>query len=159
MGNPLALRILGVGLATASLLTSTALADGGAMPEQCSATTFDVAKNTVTLVTIQVSPETAKPVPFILPTFLPPATRTIMCVRSDIIPAPNDYKILLANLVLTIAIDTSSDKRAGMLRIRDGRIAFDMAQGSLSDDEKRRLRDRLIEWEDKADAPNKPGSN
>jgi hypothetical protein len=66
-----------------------------------------------------------------------------MCGRSSLIPAPNDYKVLLAGLTLGIARNDEADARLGVLEQVDGKLQFRMIVGVLTAAEMTALQPRL----------------
>ena len=78
----------------------------------------------------------------------------IACRRNDIVPAPNDYKVLLAGYALDIG-----DKGAGhpdrmaTLQLKDGRVDFSITHGDpLSGDLDAKVKARLKDFEQKLPA-------
>jgi hypothetical protein len=69
----------------------------------------------------------------------------VICGRLSIVPAPNDFKVILAGLALTI-VDKGEGhpKRVGILEAPGGHIAFTLKDGPpLTDDLKTRVGKRL----------------
>lgn len=55
---------------------------------------------------------------------------SILCVRQDLVPAPNDYKVLLAGMPLFIADKGQGHpERTGVLELAGGRIQFQTING------------------------------
>jgi hypothetical protein len=72
-------------------------------------------------------------------------TGAIRCLRSDIVPAVTDYKVLAAGFPFYIVHSTSAATRVGVLERSSGQFRFRMAQGELTADERERLLARLNE--------------
>ena len=73
----------------------------------------------------------------------------IECGRNDIVPAPNDYKVLLAGYVLYI-VDrgVGHPNRSGVLEISGGQVRYRLEQGALDDDLAKRVGQRLDAMQD-----------
>jgi len=57
-------------------------------------------------------------------------TASLMCVRQDIVPAPNDWKVLAAGYSLLISDNGAGhSKRLGSLEIKGGQLLFRIAKG------------------------------
>jgi len=68
----------------------------------------------------------------------------ISCGRNDIVPAPNDYKVLLAGYVLYITdLGVGHAKRTGALEISNGQLGFNMKEGDLDGETAKRLQPRI----------------
>jgi len=78
---------------------------------------------------------------------VPPGTTVsaVWCLRSDIVPAPNDYKVLLAGFPLLIGTKSpAGDVRLGSLGATGGRLEFKLSKGEpMTVDEQKRLQRRL----------------
>lgn len=77
-------------------------------------------------------------------------TRAIRCLRSDIVPAANDYKVLGAGYPLYIVDASTPETRIGVLEVSGGQFRFRTIQGELLSDEKQRLLLRLNEFQEAA---------
>ena len=77
----------------------------------------------------------------------PPGDRvaSVVCARWDIVPLPNDYKLLLSGYPLYITdAGEGHPKRTGVLEMVDGRIQFRINEGeALTDELNARLQKRL----------------
>lgn len=77
----------------------------------------------------------------------PPGERVegITCVRRDIVPSPNDYKVLVAGYSLAIGDrGVGHSRRLGKLTLVNGRFAFEIIEGDpLTPELTQRLRARL----------------
>jgi hypothetical protein len=155
-----------IAIAATLLVASAYCAAAGAFDEiserYCSAIAPDsisIGKGPVPLVSLHVLAETEKPGPFVLPPEAPRNTRLLTCYRSSVLPAPNDYKVALARLDLTIVDDTAGRSRVASLYFAHGHIGFKMVTGSLTDLESRELKDRLAALTAAAKLASDHGSN
>lgn len=78
--------------------------------------------------------------------------RAIRCLRTDLVPAVNDYKVLGAGYPLYLMRVVDGDTRIGVLEVSGGQFRFRMVQGDLTSDEKHRLQARLNEIQEAARA-------
>jgi hypothetical protein len=71
----------------------------------------------------------------------------VVCIRRDIVPAPNDYKVLVAGYPLYIVdFGLGRPRRIGALEVLDGKIRFRMVDGPpLPDDIASRMQTRLAQ--------------
>ncbi|MFN3943553.1 MAG: hypothetical protein ACK4K7_01325 [Allosphingosinicella sp.] len=93
---------------------------------------------------LSVIERTGRPGPFSAPE-LPPGTGALMCPRSTIIPAPNDWKVLEAGFALYIVERRGEprDPRTGVLEVSSGRVRYRLVSGELAEGEEERLLKRL----------------
>lgn len=80
-------------------------------------------------------------------------TRAIRCMRSDLVPAVSDYKVVRAGFPLYIIRASAADARIGVLEVSGGQFRFRMLQGELTADEKQRLLARLDDIQEASRAP------
>ncbi|MBI3676013.1 MAG: hypothetical protein HY243_05290 [Proteobacteria bacterium] len=59
---------------------------------------------------------------------------SIMCGRYSLVPAPNDYKVLLAGYTLSIADNSVPSQPIGTLEINGGQFRYRLLKGNLSDE-------------------------
>ena len=83
---------------------------------------------------------------------LPAETAAILCRRSSIIPAPNDWKVLEAGFPLYIveAGASSSGSRVGVLEVSAGQVRFRLTRGEFREGESEPLRRRLNQLQESA---------
>ncbi len=76
---------------------------------------------------------------------IPGTISAIMCNRKDIVPAPNDYKVLLAGYPLFVGTNSADGTtRMGTLESVDGRLQFTWKQGTpMTAEEETRLQARI----------------
>jgi hypothetical protein len=79
---------------------------------------------------------------------LPEGAVSIGCGRSSIIPSPHDDEVLVFGLPFYI-IDTSGDRRVGVLEISQGQYRYRMLEGEFSDAEESLVQARLNEFQDR----------
>ena len=93
---------------------------------------------------LRVIERTGAPGPFSAPE-LPPGTSAILCPRSTIIPAPNDWKVLQSGYPLYIAESrgTPESRRTGVLEVSQGQVRYRLVRGDFLEGEEDRLRARL----------------
>lgn len=77
----------------------------------------------------------ARPGPLQLPP-LPQGTGAILCDRDSVVPARNDFKVLLAGLPLMIRAGTPDDPTVLSMGIDDGNYAISIMMGSIDDAER-----------------------
>jgi hypothetical protein len=71
---------------------------------------------------------------------------SVACTRDDLVPAPNDYKVLLAGYGLYIT--RRGDQMSGELKVKDGKIAFAIKNGAAPDrDTQQRIDARLAAFQ------------
>ena len=81
---------------------------------------------------------------FTLPKDAPAKTEAIMCLRSTLIPAPDDFKVVLAGFPFFIGtLGEPAKRRMLALEISDGRLQGRMVQGQLTARESEQLQERL----------------
>lgn len=73
------------------------------------------------------------------------AAEAVMCARLDIVPAPNDYKVVVAGIpVHLIDIGVGHQQRMGIVEAPSGRFRFRLTEGpALTDDINVRMTKRL----------------
>ena len=77
-----------------------------------------------------------------------PPAEAILCGRADIVPAANDYKVILAGFTLGLSAQSADGgNRVGVLEMSEGQLRFRMISGALSGDELQRLQIRLNEMQ------------
>jgi len=83
---------------------------------------------------------------------LPAGTSAILCPRSTIIPAPNDWKVLFAGYPLMIAETAGppENRRIGALEVSQGQVRFRLISGSFAEGEEEMLRARLNQLQQSA---------
>jgi hypothetical protein len=81
----------------------------------------------------------------------PPGVKVaaIMCGRDNLLPAPNDYKVLAAGYTLTIVDNgTGHVQRMGTLELNDGRFQFRLFDGGhMTADEQTRVQARMNQFQ------------
>ena len=107
--------------------------------------------NIIVLPSLHVLASTAQEGAFKLPTDAPANVMGMMCGRSSLIPAPNDYKLLQAGFTLAIVRNDESKSRAGVLELVSGRLQFRMIDGVMSKEETNALQPRLNEMQLRVD--------
>ena len=93
---------------------------------------------------------------FVLPASAPANTTSIECGRLSLVPAPGDYKVLLAGFVLSIV---SPDGRAGNLEMVKGKLQFRMIDGKMTNSEEKDVMLFLNEAQRLVDHASTPGPN
>jgi hypothetical protein len=66
-----------------------------------------------------------------------------MCGRSSIVPAANDYKVLVAGF----PFDIVNDSRIAALELSNGQVRLRMVQGTLTPEELKPVQNRLDEFQ------------
>jgi len=91
---------------------------------------------------LRIIERTAGAGPFLID--LPPGA-TIMCPRSSIVPAPDDWKVLAAGYVLYIGetAPRGGERRIGALEIAQGQYRYRLVVGRLREDEVPLMQARL----------------
>ncbi|HEV2746106.1 MAG TPA: hypothetical protein VGW34_02265 [Allosphingosinicella sp.] len=79
-------------------------------------------------------------------------TRAIRCLRSDLVPVVNDFKVLRAGYPLYIVSGGTGANRMGVLELSTGQFRFRILQGELTPNERHRLLLRLNEIQEAARA-------
>lgn len=80
----------------------------------------------------------------------------VTCQREDIVPAPNDYKVLLAGYVLYISdIGRGHPKRMITLEVRGGQLDIEFKDGALTPDVTARMQKRIDALQTAFDAATK----
>jgi hypothetical protein len=72
-------------------------------------------------------------------------TLAIRCLRSDIVPAVKDWRVLDAGYPLNIVDVSTKTGRVGVLEVSGGQYRFRMIQGELTSGDMERLQHRLDE--------------
>jgi hypothetical protein len=72
-----------------------------------------------------------------------PATASIQCGRTDIVPAANDWKVLAAGYPLAIVDVSGSELRTAVLEISDGQVRYRFLAGRMTEEEALRIQARL----------------
>lgn len=80
-------------------------------------------------------------------------TRAIICGRTDIVPAVNDFKVTAAGFPLDIVHASEAEGRVGALEMSGGQFRFRMLKGKLTEDEAQRVLLRLNEFQTAVRAP------
>jgi hypothetical protein len=83
---------------------------------------------------------------------LPAGTSAVLCPRSTIVPAPNDWKVLVAGYPLYI-METSvppESRRVGTLEVSQGQVRYRLIRGEFHAGEEERLRARLDQFQESA---------
>lgn len=78
----------------------------------------------------------------------PPLGTTLMaffCLRSDIVPAKNDWKIFQAGVPFLIAADINGERRMLVLEMENGRLRVRTPSFTLSDADRERVKAFLDE--------------
>jgi hypothetical protein len=83
---------------------------------------------------------------------LPSGTQAIVCIRSSIIPAAHDDKVLALGVPLIIA-ETNRPHRLGVLEINEGRYRYRLMEGTLPAADQAAVQARLQEFSARAAAP------
>ena len=93
---------------------------------------------------LRVIERTAAAGPFAAPE-LPPRTSAIMCPRSSIVPAPNDWEVLEAGFPLYITESRAppETRRVGVLEASQGQVRYRFVRGSMAEGEEAAIRTRL----------------
>lgn len=68
----------------------------------------------------------------------------VECIRSDIVPAPDDIRLLLQHGLPLFIVE---GQRVLLLSIPEGQVQAQMMRGALSDDERTRVLARLADYE------------
>jgi hypothetical protein len=91
---------------------------------------------------LRIIERTARAGPFAID--LPPGA-SIMCPRSSILPAPDDWKVLEAGYVLYIGETAPRDaeRRIGVLEVSQGQYRYRLIAGRLREDEVPLMQARL----------------
>jgi hypothetical protein len=76
---------------------------------------------------------------------LPNGAQAIVCVRTSIIPAAYDDKVLALGIPLII-VETGRPHRLGVLEINDGRYRYRMMEGALATADQAAVQARLQEY-------------
>jgi len=143
-----------VALTAALALVATPLIAGD-LPTESSCGVFvrgeDGKTNLVVLPSLHVLASTTQEGAFKLPIDAPAKVAGMMCGRSSLIPAPNDYKLLQAGFTLAIVRNDESEARTGVLEIVSGRLQFRMIDGVMTKEETNALQPRLNEMQQKID--------
>ncbi len=113
--------------------------------------TGDGTSHAVPLSSLHVLQATSHDGKFTLPPDAPAAPTGLLCGRSSLIPAQNDYKVLLAGLTLGIARNDLPDARIGVLELVSGKLQFRMIDGKLTVEEMKILQPRLDTLQRKID--------
>jgi hypothetical protein len=90
---------------------------------------------------------------------LPPGTSAIMCPRSSIVPAPNDWKVLEAGYPLYITENRAppESRRVGALEVSQGQVRYRFVRGELADGEEAQIQARLNQLQEAGRQPSPPG--
>ena len=109
---------------------------------------------------LHVIERTGREGPFSVPE-LPPGTGAIMCPRSSIVPAPNDWKVLQAGypLFITETRAPPESRRAGVLEMSQGQVRFRFVRGELADGEEARIQARLNQLQEAGYQPPRRGGD
>jgi hypothetical protein len=86
----------------------------------------------VLLASLRVKKLTAGAGPFVLPSDAPANVEAIQCGRQSLVPAPNDYKVLLAGLPFFIV---DPQEREAVMELSEGRLQYSTVSGEFTDDE------------------------
>jgi hypothetical protein len=144
---------LGIGLVS---LCIGALAQVPTLESACSVIAQDLsgAEREIPLPSLHVLKQTEMPGPFKLPADAPPIVSGVTCVRSSLLPARSDYKVLLAGLRLVLASSDAPDQRRQLaLAVDGGRIQVQYRADQLTPQEKRALQARLDELQTRLEHP------
>ena len=89
---------------------------------------------------------------------LPAGTSAIMCPRSSIVPAPNDWKVLEAGYPLFITENRAppESRRVGVLEVSQGQVRFRFVRGELADGEEARIQARVNQLQEAGRQPLPP---
>jgi hypothetical protein len=68
---------------------------------------------------------------------------SVLCGRSDIVPADTDWKVLAAGYTLGISSGSGSDSTLAILEIVDGRLRVRFVDGKANPDQALRIQSRL----------------
>jgi hypothetical protein len=109
--------------------------------------------HSVPLSSLHVLESTSHAGKFALPPDAPAGPTGLLCGRSSLIPAPNDYKVLLAGLTLGISKNDEPNARLGVLELVSGKLQFRMIDGVLTVEEMKMLQPRLDALQLKVDNP------
>jgi hypothetical protein len=104
------------------------------------------ALKTTPMEALKVMEQTAKDGAFTLPRGAPKDVQAVLCKRSTIMPAPQDYKVLQAGYTLYI---TDVLNRVAALGLVDGRIQLNMLDGAMTEVEQSQVQPRLNELQDR----------
>ena len=104
------------------------------------------ALKTTPMEALKVMEQTAKDGAFTLPRGAPKDVQAILCKRSTIMPAPQDYKVLQAGYTLYI---TDELNRVAALGLVDGSVQMNMLDGAMTEVEQSQIRPRLNELQDR----------
>jgi hypothetical protein len=85
---------------------------------------------------------------FSLPADAPPSVQGIMCARSSIVPAPNDYKVVMAGFAFYISVGADADRRLYVLERPGGQFRLRATQGTLTPEEQAAVRKRLDDFQE-----------
>jgi hypothetical protein len=76
---------------------------------------------------------------------LPPGTLMVGCVRTDLVPGPNDDAVPALGVPLNLAHEGS--RRSLRLELVEGRFRYQMLGGPLTEEERGRVEARLAEFQ------------
>ncbi|WP_429911938.1 hypothetical protein [Glycocaulis sp.] len=97
-----------------------------------------------------VQEATARPGPLQLPP-LPEGTGAILCDRDSVVPARNDFKVLLTGLPLMIRAGTADDPTVLSMGIDDGNYSISIMMGSIDDAERSAIIEAVEGFDDGID--------
>lgn len=92
--------------------------------------------------TLEVIEQTSKEGAFTLPRGVPKGVQAVICKRSSVMPAANDYKVLQAGYTLYV-IDGLG--RVSALGLVDSEVKLNMLDGAMTEAEQSQARARLAE--------------
>ena len=145
-----------IGIALVSMGSGTFAAEAPMLESSCSVLSQDLSgdERETPLPSLHVLKQTATPGPFKLPADAPPIVSGVLCVRSTLLPARGDYKVLLAGLRLVLASSDSPEQRRQLaLAVDGGHIQAQYRAEQLTPEEKRALQARLDELQSRLEHP------
>lgn len=108
----------------------------------------------VPLPSLHVLKQAAMPGPFKLPADAPPIASGVLCVRSTLLPAHTDYKVLLAGFRLVLVSAESGEQRRKLeLAVDGGHIQAQYRADQLTQEERRALQARLDDLQSSLEHP------
>src|SRR5262249_24742118 len=114
----------------------------------CSVLAQDISgdEREVPVPSLHVLKQAQAPGAFKLPPDAPPIVSGVLCVRSTLLPARSDYKVLLAGLRLVLVSGESAEQRRQLaLAVDGGHIQAQYRADQLTAEERRALQARLDE--------------
>ncbi len=85
---------------------------------------------------------------FTLPTEVTEKPGGILCVRSSVVPAANDYKVVVAGIPFNISTDEPEEaRRVIVVEMSEGQFRARLLRGELSDSERQGIDQRLNEYQ------------